>query len=83
MGRYRVSTLARQHDEGPGFRAGVSIRSGQGSASTDRVMYFTARFDNERAAHHYALEQGVDWVRQAGTTGTVGTAGTADGPTAA
>jgi hypothetical protein len=44
------------------FRASVSIRSGHGSACTDRVMRFTDTFDSADAAHHHAHAQGLMWV---------------------
>lgn len=47
------------------FAASVSIRSGRGSASTDRVMRFTGHFDSECDAHRYAREQGLIWVSHA------------------
>ena len=65
IGKYQVSSLSKQLDDG-GYRASVSIRSGRGSATTDRVMRFTDRFESERAAHHYAHEQGLMWVARTG-----------------
>lgn len=63
IGKYLVSSLSKQLDDG-GYRASVSIRSGRGSASTDRVMRFSDRFESERAAHLYAHAQGRAWVAQ-------------------
>lgn len=65
VGKYLVSALSRPHDDG-GYSASVSIRSGQGSACTDRVMRFTPQFDTESAAHQYAHAQGLIWVSQRG-----------------
>lgn len=65
IGKYQVSSLSKRLDDG-GYRASVSIRSGRGSATTDRVMRFTHRFDSEPAAHLYAHEQGMIWVAQTG-----------------
>lgn len=65
VGKYLVSPLSKPLDDG-GYCASVSIRGGQGSASTDRVMRFTGRFDSERAAARYAREQGLIWVSQSG-----------------
>ncbi|NBX15124.1 MAG: hypothetical protein EBR17_08340 [Betaproteobacteria bacterium] len=45
------------------FCAQVSIASGQGQASTDRVMCFTNDFATRDAAASFALAQGLDWVR--------------------
>lgn len=63
IGKYLVSSLSRQLDDGA-YCASVSIRSGRGSASTDRVMRFSDRFESERAAHLYAHAQGRAWVSQ-------------------
>jgi hypothetical protein len=61
-GRYRISPMSRPHDEG-GFAASVSIRSGQGMASVDRVMQFTPLFHSPRAALRYAAAEGLTWAR--------------------
>ena len=61
VGKYLVSPLSKRLDDGR-YGASVSIRSGRGSASTDRVMRFTGRFDSECAAHQYAQEQGLIWI---------------------
>jgi len=67
VGPYRVSTLSRQLDDGR-YAASVSIRSGHGSASTDRVMRLEGRFDTEHAADRFAREQGLIWVRNVGAS---------------
>ena len=64
-GKYLVSPLSLRLDDGR-YRASVSIRSGRGSASTDRVMRFTGDFYTEDAAQSYANEQGLIWVSQSG-----------------
>lgn len=61
VGKYLVSTLVRPAQTG-GYTAGVSIRSGRGSASTDRVMHFHRHFNSAPAAHRYAHAQGIEWV---------------------
>ena len=61
VGKYLVSPLAKQLDDGR-FSASVSIRSGRGSASTDRVMRLEGQFDSAGAARRYAREQGLHWV---------------------
>ena len=63
IGKFLVSSLSKPLDDGS-YCASVSIRSGRGSASTDRVMRFSDRFDSERAAHLYAHAQGRAWVAQ-------------------
>jgi len=47
------------------FAAQVSIASGSGSASTDRVMRFHDEFTTHDAAATYAIAQGIDWVHDA------------------
>jgi hypothetical protein len=63
IGKYRVSAMPRRLEDGR-YGAGVSIRSGQGSASTDRVLRFIGQFDTEAAANRHAHEQGALWVAQ-------------------
>ncbi len=62
VGRYLVSPMTKPHAEG-GFAASVSIRSGRGMASHDRVMRFVPRFNSRRAALQYARNEGMAWVR--------------------
>ncbi|MFH7040903.1 hypothetical protein ABT392_01080 [Paucibacter sp. JuS9] len=45
-----------------GFTAAVSIRSGNGQASHDRVMRFVPRFESPRAALRYAVREGQAWA---------------------
>ncbi|MET0519890.1 MAG: hypothetical protein ABW005_13790 [Burkholderiaceae bacterium] len=54
--------MTKPHAEG-GYAASVSIRSGRGMASVDRVMRFVPRFDSQRAAIRYATTEGLAWVR--------------------
>lgn len=63
VGRFLVSPLAKLLDNGR-FGASVSIRSGSGSASTDRVMRFIGQFDSADAAQRYAHHQGLIWVTE-------------------
>jgi hypothetical protein len=62
MGKYRIAACPRQLPSGQ-FAAQVSIASGSGRASTDRVMRFHDEFPSHDAAARYAVEQGIDWVR--------------------
>jgi hypothetical protein len=64
MGKYRIAACPRPIDSGR-FAAQVSIASGSGSASTDRVMCFTDDFSTMDAAATYAIAQGIDWVSAA------------------
>ena len=61
MGKYRIAACPTPLTSGR-FGAQVSIASGRGSASTDRVMRFSDDFLTHDAAAHYALAQGIDWV---------------------
>lgn len=63
VGKYLVSPLAREQDAGR-FAASVSIRSGRGSATHDRVMRFTGLFDSAAAAVHYATEHALNWIQE-------------------
>ena len=62
VGRFRVSPMS-QARSGGGFDALVSISSGQGMASVDRVMRFTPRFRSARDAVRYARAEGLAWAR--------------------
>jgi hypothetical protein len=62
IGKYRISACPRQLECGQ-FAAQVSIASGRGSASTDRVMRFISEFPSHDAAARYAIAQGINWVR--------------------
>jgi hypothetical protein len=61
MGKYRIAACPRPLPCGR-FAAQVSIASGRGSASTDRVMRFVDEFTTLDAAASYAIAQGIDWV---------------------
>ena len=63
VGKYRVSPLARELDGGR-YSASVSIRSGRGSATHDRVMRFSGLFDNAASAITYATEHALGWIRE-------------------
>lgn len=61
IGKYRIAACPSPLHCGR-FAAQVSIASGRGSASTDRVMRFTEDFPSHDAAADYAMAQGIDWV---------------------
>jgi hypothetical protein len=61
VGKYLVSPLTKRLDDGR-YAASVSIRSGRGSGTHDRVMRFTPLFCCNHAAASYATEQGLSWV---------------------
>ena len=62
VGRFLVSPMSKPHADG-GFAAAVSIRSGRGMASIDRVMRFVPAFETRRAAVRYAENEGTAWAR--------------------
>jgi hypothetical protein len=63
VGRYLVSPLTRLTADGA-YAPSVSIRSGQGRATHDRVLRFPVRFATRDAAQHYAARQGLLWIEQ-------------------
>ena len=63
VGKYLVSPAAKRHSEGQ-FAASVSIRSGRGSATHDRVMRFNGLFESAAAAIHYATEHALGWIQE-------------------
>lgn len=67
VGKYRIAACSRQ-TEGGSYAAQVSIASGHGRASTDRVMRFIPEFPSRDAASRYAIQQGLDWVLDATRT---------------
>jgi hypothetical protein len=64
-GRYLVSPLTRMTDAGA-YVAAVSIRSGRGSGTQDRVFRFIPQFSTREGARRYAVEQGMNWIRSPG-----------------
>ena len=66
VGKYLVSPLAKPQGSG-GFAASVSIRSGSGSATHDRVMRFTGIFDSAASAVQYATEHALSWINERST----------------
>jgi len=60
MGRYVVSPTTHPTDTG-GFRASVSIKSGQGASSHHRVFRFDGLFPTREAARLFAVTQG--WLK--------------------
>jgi hypothetical protein len=63
-GRYFLTPFVNTHPE-TGFIARLSIRSGSGMSSHDRVFTFTPRFRSEGIALRYALRQAVQWLHHA------------------
>jgi hypothetical protein len=63
VGKYLISPLA-QVTGTSAYGSSVSIRSGGGRATHDRIFRFVARFDTHEAACRYATEQGLLWLEQ-------------------
>lgn len=61
VGKYLISPLSRLLRDGR-YAASVSIRSGAGSATHDRVLRLVPVFDSRQAALRYATEQGLGWI---------------------
>ena len=62
VGKYLVSPLAKLQGEGQ-YAASVSIRSGRGAGTHDRVLRFSGMFDTAAAAVHYATEHALGWIQ--------------------
>jgi len=62
VGKYLVSPLIKRLEDGR-YAPSVSIRTGRGSATHDRVLRLAPRFDTPQAAIRYATDQGLRWVR--------------------
>lgn len=62
VGKYLVSPMTRQLDDGR-FAASVSIRTGCGSATHDRVFRLEPRFASSDAALAHAALHGRTWIR--------------------
>ena len=61
VGKYLVSPLSKLAHEGH-YMASVSIRSGSGSGTHDRVLRFTQPFVRQDEAEAYARSQGLAWL---------------------
>ncbi|MCX7660776.1 MULTISPECIES: hypothetical protein [Caldimonas] len=64
VGKYLVSPLSRRNDAG-GYAASVSIRSGRGAGTHDRVFRFATSFETCEGALRHAAEQGRLWAQRA------------------
>ena len=60
-GKYLISPLVK-HLENGWYAASVSIRSGSGSGTHDRVLRLTRLFRNKLAAVQYATAEGLQWI---------------------
>lgn len=64
VGKFLVSPFTRITDAGD-YQASLSIRSGRGSATHDRVFRFLPRFTSPRAALDYATTEGRQMLQTA------------------
>jgi hypothetical protein len=65
VGKYLVSPLTRRAVCGR-YAASVSIRSGRGSMTHDRVLRLLPLFDSSEEAAHHAKAEGLAWIESAG-----------------
>lgn len=64
VGKYLISPLIKALENG-WYACSVSIRSGSGSTTTDRVLRLTRLFRNRLAAADYARAEGLQWISAA------------------
>ncbi len=63
VGKYLVSPLIKPTESGQ-YAASVSIRSGRGSGTHDRVFRFVPHFPTEEGALQHAIAEGHSWLQQ-------------------
>ena len=68
IGRYLVSPLVKAAGNG-WFASSVSIRSGAGSGTTDRVLRLTRLFRCAKEATAYAHAEALQWISASPSTG--------------
>ena len=61
IGKFLVTPLTRATGNG-WFACSVSVRSGSGSATTDRVLRLTRLFQDKATAAQYAVAEGMRWL---------------------
>jgi hypothetical protein len=61
VGKYLISPLTRALANG-WYACSVSIRSGSGSGTHDRVLRLTRLFRSHVAAVAYATAEGLQWI---------------------
>lgn len=60
-GKYLISPLTRMLENG-WIACSVSIRSGTGRGTSDRVLRLTRLFRDQVAAAEYAVAEGLQWI---------------------
>lgn len=63
VGKYLVSPSTHTTDSGL-FTASVSIRSGRGTGTHDRIYRFVPEFAERDCALRYAVNEGHRWLAQ-------------------
>ncbi|MGV3492710.1 MAG: hypothetical protein ACO1OY_02465 [Ramlibacter sp.] len=66
IGKYLVSPLTKVLENG-WYACSVTIRSGSGRGTTDRVVRLTRLFRDRITAAEYALQEGLRWVASPGS----------------
>ncbi len=66
VGRYLISPLTQLLENG-WYACSVSIRSGAGSGTHDRVLRLTRLFQTRVAAVRYATAEGLQWIAHGST----------------
>lgn len=61
VGKYLISPLIKALENG-WYACSVSIRSGSGRGTTDRVLRLTRLFRDPLAAADYARGEGLQWI---------------------
>ena len=61
VGKFRITPLSRSQPAGH-HTASLSVRSGEGSQTHDRVYTFTPQFQSQESALMYAAVQGRYWL---------------------
>jgi len=65
IGKYLVSPLIKVLENG-WFASSVSIRSGSGSTTTDRILRLTRLFQCRTEAASFAHAEGLQWISASG-----------------
>lgn len=61
VGKYILSPLVKRTDNGQ-YAASISVRSGRGSGTHDRIYRFVPSFPTSEDALRYALAQGRSFI---------------------
>lgn len=61
VGKFRITPICRSHDTGH-HTACLSIRSGKGTQTHDRIYAFKPEFKTQDSALMYAAAQGRYWL---------------------